>query len=65
MKTPLRFKLVALTLLLGFILNQAHAQSYETTKTLNKNASVSPDVKIKISNYSGDLKITTSEVNSV
>lgn len=65
MKKQLHFKSITLAFLFALLSNFAISQNYETTKTLNKNATVSENASIKISNYSGDLKITTSESNIV
>lgn len=65
MKKQLHFKSIVLAFLFAFLSGFAIAQNYETTKTLNKNATVSENATVNMWNYSGDLKITTSDANTV
>jgi hypothetical protein len=65
MKTQSQFKTLTLTILFVLLSGIVFSQNFETTKSLNKNATVSENVTINMSNYSGDLKIITSNANTV
>ena len=65
MKTQFQFKSITLTLFFVFIYGLSFSQNYETTKSLNKSVSVSENVTINMSNYSGDLKIITTDTKTV
>lgn len=65
MKKRLFFKA---TLVLAFTLASSAvtlAQNVETSKSIDKSAQVSTDIRIDISNQSGDLKINTTSENEV
>ncbi len=61
----LHFKLFLTTALLIGVVFAGLAQSYSSTKTLNKSTAVPNDVSINLSNHSGDIKINTTNDNSV
>lgn len=65
MKTRFQFKSLSLIISLMFFSGICFSQNYETTKSLNKTASVADNVTVKISNYSSDLKIVTTNSNTV
>lgn len=64
MKTRFNFKPLLFTLLL-FLAAVAGAQNYDASKTLNKTTTVPDGVQIQLSNQSGDLKIITTDENTV
>ncbi|MDX8341513.1 hypothetical protein SLH46_20105 [Draconibacterium sp. IB214405] len=65
MKTRLHFKF--LVTIAAFLIGSqlGWAQNYEASKTLNKSASVKADVRINLSNHAGDIKINTTNDNTV
>lgn len=65
MKTRFQFKSFTLIISLILFTSICFSQNYETTKSLNKTASVSENVTVKMSNYSSDLKIITTNSNTV
>lgn len=65
MRPQLNLKIYSLLTLFWCISAFVSAQSYDTSKTLNKNSAVPGDVTIKMSNQSGDLKINTTSGNNV
>lgn len=65
MKTLFQFKSITLVILFVFISNIAFSQNYKTTESLEKSAATPKNVTIRISNYSADLKISTSDINTI
>jgi hypothetical protein len=64
MKTLSHFRVFAALLFVLYIPGIVAAQNYDTSKTLTKTAAVPGKVLIRMSNQSGDLKITTTGENS-
>lgn len=64
MKTRFNFKPLLVIILL-FQAAMAGAQNYDASKTLNKTMAVPEGVHIQLSNQSGDLKIITTNENTV
>lgn len=65
MKKLFQFKSLTLTILFIFLSGICFSQNYETTKSLNKTTSVPKNVTVKMSNYSSNLKIVTTNTNTV
>ncbi len=65
MKQQLHFKLFVAATLLFLAGHTVWAQSYDTSKKLSKSAAVPANVSINLSNHSGDIKINTTNDNSI
>lgn len=65
MKKQLLFKILTVAIFTFFLHGFIVAQNYEASKTLNKTATVPENIKLTISNQSGDLKFITTNENVI
>lgn len=65
MKKQLHFKILLSIALCLFVYSATEAQNFETAKTVSKNKAVPGGITINISNHSGDMKINTTNDNTV